>query len=1243
HQARPKAKGCREGWVEFTCKYPTTDKKYQDIDLVLPKGKETLQSSKKDVWEKKSSRVSLYHDTTNKHLRVAIKQLGQEDFGKYTCEFYQRSPEKVELEVDITIFERSPAVGQSFTYWCKYTTGSYTNKFICKGEDPSRCELLLNSTALPSEDTGRFSMTEDTANKNITITVRDVRTDDTGTYWCGAKSSKTPRNKFFHRFLMTVGESCCFIVQTLIEGGVTKRRPRLLFLRLVQVPRPLNVMMRRQDFHVQKTPRTKEHQSTSKRITSTRRYRMRVQKPDSGNAMKTIYATANFPSDPSASLHYSTINFQSGSDKAGGEELLVKPSSSACEYSAVKKSPTYWTVHQPSRSSEGPLYSTVNRSQQQMCGKKRAAEFPFTMIQANKHLRVAIRQLGQEDFDDYKCEFYQRSVSSPETEEVELEVETDDCQRQFIQTAYKPAQTTITCDFSGNKSSSVQFFCKDNGFICEDILSTESSLKSNGTFSLTETSRGFSVSISNVSSHHAAVYWCGVKPKAGSYRAALRKIQLEVEDITTFKRSPAVGQNFYILDDKKRNLTITVRGVTADDTGTYWCGAESSDEGRSNKFFCRLLMTVDQTSVLFCVVALSLDVLLLVLGITAYFVYIISPTSSTPPVSSTQSTTALTQSRETDDCQRQFIQTAYKPAQTTITCDFSGNKSSSVQFFCKDNGFICEDILSTESSLKSNGTFSLTETSRGFSVSISNVSSHHAAVYWCGVKPKAGSYRAALRKIQLEVEDIKTFKTSPAVGQNFTYWCEYPNGAFIKKIILNETTTTPSIISTTSPDPVATSSSTPSTAAETDDGSWLTYRRLLAIIVSSVVCVAMLVLVLVLVFIYRRHQARPKAKGCREGWVEFTCKYPGTNGKYQDIDLVLPKGKETLRSSKKDVWEKKSSRVSLYHDTTNKHLRVAIRQLGQEDFEKYTCKFYQRSPEKVELEVETDCQRQFIQTAYKPAQTTITCDYSGNKNSSVQFFCKENGFICEDILSTESSLKSNGTFSLTETSRGFSVSISNVSSHHAAVYWCGVKPKAGSYRAALRKIQLEVEISPTSSTPPVSSTQSTTALAESRAGLSCRRLSARRHRDRLCSCAAAPLCAHFDPRLQHDYYFLKTQETEQQHEASKRLCFFIPLWKDHVYEEIQDGAQKPDSGNAMKTIHTATNFPSDPSASLHYSTINFQSGSDKAGGEALLVKPSSSACEYSAVKKSPTYWTVHQPSRSSEGPLYSTVNRPQQQ
>ncbi|XP_041807164.1 polymeric immunoglobulin receptor-like isoform X2 [Chelmon rostratus] len=258
------------------------------------------------------------------------------------------------------------------------------------------------------------------------------------------------------------------------------------------------------------------------------------------------------------------------------------------------------------------------------------------------------------------------------------------CQAPFIQTAYRTAKTTITCDYPGNTHlSSVKVFCKDNNLICEDILSIKSSSLSNGTFTLRETSSGFNVSISDVSSQDAAVYWCGVESNDGRYRAAFRKIQLQVKDITTFSRSLTAGQNFTywcrypngasvkkfickgedpsvcqrlastaspkkntkfsMKDDiEKRNITITVREVTTDDTGTYWCGAESTAQGRSNLFFNRLLMTAvpsatsppsftqpvtvpygsfDHASVLTIVVALALDVLLLLLMLTTYFLY----------------------------------------------------------------------------------------------------------------------------------------------------------------------------------------------------------------------------------------------------------------------------------------------------------------------------------------------------------------------------------------------------------------------------------------------------------------------------------------------------------------------------------------------------------------------------------------------------------------------------------------------
>ncbi|KAK2861586.1 hypothetical protein Q5P01_001119 [Channa striata] len=227
----------------------------------------------------------------------------------------------------------------------------------------------------------------------------------------------------------------------------------------------------------------------------------------------------------------------------------------------------------------------------------------------NKNLRVIIKPLEQEDFGKHKY---------------------DDCNpTQSTQTVHTTTKTTMTCGDTGKRSG---FFCKENGFICEDILS--STLKSNGTFSLTDTYSGFSVSISDVSSQDAGVYWCGVKPAGGNYRTALRRIKLQVHNVAVHKMSSAVGRTltywcsysedaptnkficagedpavcqqlvnssqtnvetgkFSMKDDRKqRNITVTVRDLTTDDTGTYWCGAETADENRGLRLFNKLLLTV---------------------------------------------------------------------------------------------------------------------------------------------------------------------------------------------------------------------------------------------------------------------------------------------------------------------------------------------------------------------------------------------------------------------------------------------------------------------------------------------------------------------------------------------------------------------------------------------------------------------------------------------------------------------------
>lgn len=100
-----------------------------------------------------------------------------------------------------------------------------------------------------------------------------------------------------------------------------------------------------------------------------------------------------------------------------------------------------------------------------------------------------------------------------------------------------------------------------------------------------------------------------------------------------------------------------------------------------------------------------------------------------------------------------------------------------------------------------------------------------------------------------------------------------------------------------------------------------------------------------------------------------------------------------------------------------------------------------------------------------------------------------------------------------------------------------------------------------------------------------------------------------------------------------------PVKEDSAYEEIQERLQTP--GNAVDSIYVTAGMHTDVT-SLHYSTIDFQSHSQEAGGEE--VNPSTSACEYSTVdfRKRPDNSSVTQASRPAEENLYSAVNELEQ-
>lgn len=86
-------KGCHEGWLEFKCNYPRKDRKYERIKI--ENLKKPLKPTNKWL---NIGKLSLFHDTRKKELRVSIKSLQQEQ-KNLEFEFLPSEDDEQEVEV----------------------------------------------------------------------------------------------------------------------------------------------------------------------------------------------------------------------------------------------------------------------------------------------------------------------------------------------------------------------------------------------------------------------------------------------------------------------------------------------------------------------------------------------------------------------------------------------------------------------------------------------------------------------------------------------------------------------------------------------------------------------------------------------------------------------------------------------------------------------------------------------------------------------------------------------------------------------------------------------------------------------------------------------------------------------------------------------------------------------------------------------------------------------------------------
>uniref|UniRef100_A0A8C1W2H6 Ig-like domain-containing protein n=1 Tax=Cyprinus carpio TaxID=7962 RepID=A0A8C1W2H6_CYPCA len=137
----------------------------------------------------KKPRISVKDDTELNLFTVNMTELRAEDAGKYWCavkDVFNLLLELMIIMKDAVIHEAS--VRGSASISCKHIRNQ-TQRFFCRGDQPSICirdGVLVSSN---NRINGRFSLTEETSAGVFTVKISDLREEDSGKYWCGEEIS----------------------------------------------------------------------------------------------------------------------------------------------------------------------------------------------------------------------------------------------------------------------------------------------------------------------------------------------------------------------------------------------------------------------------------------------------------------------------------------------------------------------------------------------------------------------------------------------------------------------------------------------------------------------------------------------------------------------------------------------------------------------------------------------------------------------------------------------------------------------------------------------------------------------------------------------------------------------------------------------------------------------------------------------------------------------------------------------
>uniref|UniRef100_A0A671WZC1 Immunoglobulin domain-containing protein n=1 Tax=Sparus aurata TaxID=8175 RepID=A0A671WZC1_SPAAU len=308
-------------------------------------------------------------DTKQRRLRVTIHNVNLNDAGTYWC-LIDTSGFDPKTEIKLTVYKditKTHQTGETVQIKCPYPEShEHKEKFLCKGETPLDCKKLIQTKGQDRYGSeGRFAIRDNQRVKYFYVTIKNVNTDDSGTYWCG--SDTTSQRAKSRKILLSVGEYtervtviltqihlihsctffCCLLVAAIIGGVVGSVAFILLVVAVVLFAYENNSCICHTAPFLPLQGNHGDHNYEEIQIQN--------QQASSGDALPAVNATANPPADQ---LFYASVNFQGDTVNVGNPLPGTDSNgSSACDYSSISR--TQGAIHPPA--AEQTIYTTVTK------------------------------------------------------------------------------------------------------------------------------------------------------------------------------------------------------------------------------------------------------------------------------------------------------------------------------------------------------------------------------------------------------------------------------------------------------------------------------------------------------------------------------------------------------------------------------------------------------------------------------------------------------------------------------------------------------------------------------------------------------------------------------------------------------------------------------------------------------------------------------------------------------------------